>query len=103
MTKTNCPNCGAPLETQNNKCSYCGTPYFDMSIIEANGDPFILQLKYNNEILALKARLTNLMIEHNTRFNNLYCDNQIVASSPVYDTEVSLNFISCDPPCKAHI
>lgn len=98
---TNCPNCGAPLEIQNNKCSYCGTPYFDMSMIDANGEPFILKLKHNDEILALKVKLTNLMIEHNARFENPWAENRIVASVPVFDTEVSLNFVSCDPPCKA--
>lgn len=24
---TNCPNCGAPVEKQSDKCSYCETPY----------------------------------------------------------------------------
>lgn len=24
---TNGPNCGAPVEKQSDKCSYCGTPY----------------------------------------------------------------------------
>ena len=28
----NCPNCGAPLEAEVNKCPYCGTSYFDFSI-----------------------------------------------------------------------
>ena len=23
----NCPNCGAPIDSKKDKCSYCGTPY----------------------------------------------------------------------------
>ena len=27
MNITNCPNCGAPIDYEKNKCEYCGTPY----------------------------------------------------------------------------
>lgn len=26
-SKTNCPNCGAPVCSSRNSCEYCGTPY----------------------------------------------------------------------------
>jgi len=47
MSKTlNCPNCGAPLNPDANKCSYCGTSYFDMTSINIDdGEPFYLKLK----------------------------------------------------------
>ena len=42
MNKLNCPNCGAPINPDNNKCSYCGTSYFDLSSIDVDtGKPFI--------------------------------------------------------------
>ena len=42
----NCPNCGAPLDPNANKCSYCGTSYFDMTSINIDdGEPFYLKLK----------------------------------------------------------
>ena len=31
--KTNCPNCGAPIDYSKEKCEYCGT-YYDKSEIE---------------------------------------------------------------------
>ena len=44
--KTNCPNCGAVINPEQHKCSYCGTPYFDMSAIDfENGKPFYLKIK----------------------------------------------------------
>ena len=44
--KTNCPNCGAVINPEQHKCSYCGTPYFDMSEIDfENEKPFYLKIK----------------------------------------------------------
>ena len=28
IVDTNCKNCGAPVDTRNEKCEYCGTPYW---------------------------------------------------------------------------
>lgn len=42
----NCPNCGAPYDTQYNKCPYCGTSYFDMSCIDfTSHEPIFLKIK----------------------------------------------------------
>lgn len=44
--KVNCPNCGAVINPEQHKCSYCGTSYFDMSAINfENGEPFYLKIK----------------------------------------------------------
>lgn len=44
----NCPNCGAPYNTQLNKCPYCGTSYFDLSALDlTNREPFYLKIKTN--------------------------------------------------------
>lgn len=44
--KMNCPNCGAVINPEQHKCSYCGTSYFDMSAIDfENGKPFYLKIK----------------------------------------------------------
>ena len=46
MRKRNCPNCGAPYEADKNKCTYCGTSYYDMSAIDfESGEPFYLKIK----------------------------------------------------------
>lgn len=44
--KMNCPNCGAVINPEQHRCSYCGTSYFDMSAIDfENGKPFYLKIK----------------------------------------------------------
>jgi hypothetical protein len=43
---TNCLNCGAPFDVNEEKCSYCGTSYYDMSAIDINSTkPFMLKIK----------------------------------------------------------
>ena len=36
MEGRNCPNCGAAINPEKNKCEYCGTSYFDLSCIPLN-------------------------------------------------------------------
>lgn len=46
MNNKNCPNCGAPYDADEHKCPYCGTIYFDMSIIDFDHqEPFYLKIK----------------------------------------------------------
>ena len=43
---TNCLNCGAPFDVNDEKCSYCGTSYYDMSALDiSGGKPFMLKIK----------------------------------------------------------
>lgn len=43
---TNCLNCGAPFDVNEEKCAYCGTSYYDMSALDINSDkPFMLKIK----------------------------------------------------------
>jgi hypothetical protein len=46
MSNRNCPNCGAPYEINLNKCSFCGTSYYDLSAIDfTSHEPFYLKIK----------------------------------------------------------
>ena len=38
----NCPNCGAPIETE--KCPYCGTVFLDFAAMDAD-QPFYMKVK----------------------------------------------------------
>ena len=43
----NCPNCGAVIDKEVTKCTYCGTSYFDISAINiGDGEPFYLKFKH---------------------------------------------------------
>ena len=48
MQERNCPNCGAPLESDVCKCPYCSTSYFDISAINLDAsEPFYLKVRTN--------------------------------------------------------
>lgn len=48
----NCINCGAPLESEVNKCPYCNTSYFDISAVDLSShSPIYLKLKMNGRII----------------------------------------------------
>lgn len=56
MSKTNCPNCGAPIEKDKEKCAYCGTWYIDLTMIDFdNQEPFFLTIKQNGYLLTQKV------------------------------------------------
>ena len=47
-THKNCPNCAAPYDPALSKCPYCGTIYFDMSVIDFDTrEPFWLKIRVN--------------------------------------------------------
>ena len=57
MKNRNCPNCAAPIELGNYKCSYCGTLYLDLSMIDFdNNEPFFLTIKKDNQLITQKVR-----------------------------------------------
>lgn len=50
MSKKNCPNCGAPIEYEHDKCQYCGTIYYDLSEVNFDNDypaPIFFRIKTN--------------------------------------------------------
>ena len=64
--KTNCPNCGAPIDNGKSKCPYCDTPYReeDRSIVThpglfspfnelEPGAPLLIEFLTPNELRAL--------------------------------------------------
>lgn len=68
----NCPNCGAPYEILEVKCPYCGTAYFDMSMVDMDAkEPFFLKIKVNGMLIVQKV------IPETTRFEQ--CEDVITA------------------------
>lgn len=78
--KTNCPNCGAPIDANLHKCPYCGTNYYDLSYIDMDAGPFFIKVKthmyYQNKeipvIITAKAQGTYNGIDINTNYDYLY-------------------------------
>lgn len=53
----NCPNCGAPIETE--KCPYCGTMFLDFAAMDAD-KPFYMKVKKDGKIYILKVKMTSM-------------------------------------------
>lgn len=70
--KLNCPNCGAPIDKETNKCPYCNTSYFDFSDIDIDGEePFYLRIKKGDTYIVslVRAKNTNIIFtEERTTF-----------------------------------
>lgn len=54
---TNCPNCSAPIS--GNVCEYCGTPFYDFSVIDVT-QPCWITVKYGNSLIRAKMYVGNL-------------------------------------------
>ena len=60
INQRNCPNCGAPYDTNLNKCPYCNTSYYDMSALDLlNCEPFYLKIK--TEMNGIPCYITQLV------------------------------------------
>ena len=53
----NCPNCGAPIETE--KCPYCGTMFLDFAAMDAD-QPFYMKIKRDGKIYILKVKMSSM-------------------------------------------
>ena len=63
----NCPNCGAPIETE--KCPYCGTMFLDFATMDAD-KPFYMKVKQRGKIYILKVVMSSM--ELRTEPNDIY-------------------------------
>ena len=55
----NCPNCGAPIETE--KCPYCGTMFLDFAAVDAD-QPLYMKVKPHGKSYVLKVKMTSMEI-----------------------------------------
>ena len=57
INQTNCPNCGAPI--QGEKCEYCGTIFYDLSLIDISS-PCFIKLKFNGLVFLSEMYVADL-------------------------------------------
>lgn len=83
MTYRNCPNCGAPVNIEYNECAYCGTSYYDLSLMPLR-KPFFLKVNIgtdeNPQIIMSKVICTNLSIN-----NSINCCPEMELSFDLYE------------------
>ena len=59
----NCPNCGAPIDYEHNKCGYCGTSYYDLACIPMD-EAFFLRINVGeNKTILTRVILRNASIK----------------------------------------
>lgn len=84
---TNCPNCGAPIDSE--KCEYCGTVFIDFAAMDAD-KPFFMKIKKDDQVFIVKVRLMNASMHRDDSV--LYYDNNpyVTMFAP---TELTMDFI----------
>lgn len=95
----NCPNCAAPYDPALSKCPYCGTIYFDMSVIDFDHhEPFWLKIRVNGcEITQFVVpEMGNIKIEQdNTVASGRYGEPLFVAwNKPEITTDISFHAVA---------
>lgn len=90
--KTNCPNCGAPIEMA--ECPYCGTMFLDFGALDLGNieKPIFLRLKKNGRTILRKVILTNAAIRIDTDDIPLYADNQVIYRMRPETETIELSF-----------
>ena len=65
----NCPNCGAVITSE--KCAYCGTLFYDFSVIDVDRSCY-LKIKYQNAIIMVQAKVTHSELNMTTNTTTAY-------------------------------
>lgn len=82
----NCPNCGAPIESE--KCPYCGTVFIDFACVDAD-EPFYMKIKSQGKIFLAKVVMTDASF--NTDYSELYGDGSLIQRA-IRSQNLSVNF-----------
>ena len=97
----NCPNCGAVMRPEHNKCEYCGTSYFDLTSINFDENkPIYMRVKTcGKEFLALcRPELDTIEIARDT-IDVTMSDGTLVNSVAVGKTvDMYINFHAIAQP-----
>ena len=95
--KLNCPNCGAPIDKETNKCPYCNTSYFDFSNVDIdNEEPFYLRIKKGDIYIVslVKAKNTNITFTKESVTFYGYGDKKLGNVTTSSSVEIDIEFQS---------
>lgn len=95
--KLNCPNCGAPIDKETNKCPYCNTSYFDFSNVDIdNEEPFYLRIKKGDIYIVslVRAKNTNITLTTDSVAFYGYGDKKLGNVTTSSSVEINMEFQS---------
>ena len=89
----NCPNCGAPLDDNYCKCPYCGTLYYDLTVLDDNVPCYI---KYRTAMGVITAYAKPELKEINVWSDSVdYTDifgNKVVTYCESKNCDINVDF-----------
>lgn len=97
MKNRNCPNCGAPYELSVNKCPYCGTLYYDLSMIDFDSrEPIFLTIKKDGYLITQKVlpQIANLEYTQNKVYACGKGNEKLMSWVTNESIETNINFIA---------
>lgn len=81
---TNCPNCGAPIDTD--KCPYCGTRFVDIADLKT-GEPIWLTFEYLGKTFGVRVSLSTINVRVTQEEPDyFYRDNQVAHTISINET-----------------
>lgn len=84
---TNCPNCGAPIESD--VCRFCGTKLINIADLKI-GDPIWLTFSDESGVQGVRLSLDKISIRHELGDSAFYADAKPVLIGPgKYEIELS--------------
>ena len=94
---TNCPNCGAPIDTYHYvRCPHCHTDYYDFAPMVI-GEPFMMKFKHDGKTMIAKVILTQQEVTTLAPDRaELYADNVLIStvcSAPQMSMDIHLEVV----------
>lgn len=90
MKRTNCPNCGAPINEV--VCPYCGTVFYDFTAIDSEKPTYIC-MNMDGKQFVFRALMVSANIDLKQDEYPLFADNRIVSTSQHYRARASIEFM----------
>lgn len=94
----NCPNCAAPYDPALSKCPYCGTIYFDMSVIDFDHhEPFWLKIRVHGYEITqfVVPEMGEMTISHNPVCCDWFGQRKVMFSGPPdVTTDISFHAVA---------
>lgn len=63
MTRHNCPNCGAPIDSA--QCPYCGTMFYDFAVLDTD-KPTYIRINWHGQQIVFKGIMRDAEVEWET-------------------------------------